>query len=196
MDKKDKRTTGVTGLDYPLDGGFPVGESIIVYAHPLAGIDHMARQFWQPEDSGEEGTYLMLDAESLSGMMDARDMSLDEITGAMKGQRIIVDSLSTLILNHGRDRAIDFVKKDIKPVLSKKSNVLFTLYKDLHKSEDIILIMRAADVFVELREQILGNEVERTFWIRKIRGQAVPQRVIPFLINEKGLELSTTSRVI
>ena len=197
MEKKEKRTTGVTGLDYPLDGGFPVGESIVVYAHPLSGLDLMARQFWRPEDSTDEGSYLMLDAEPMEGMerLDSKT-PLEEIVKKMKGSRIIIDSLSTLILTHGRERALEFIKKDIKEVLSSGSNVMFTLYKDLHSEEDIILLMRAADVFVELREQILGSEVERTFWIRKIRGQAVPQRVIPFLITEKGLELSTTSRVI
>ena len=169
----------------------------MVYAHPLSGLDLMARQFWRPEDSTDEGSYLMLDAEPMEGMerLDSKT-PLEEIVKKMKGSRIIIDSLSTLILTHGRERALEFIKKDIKEVLSSGSNVMFTLYKDLHSEEDIILLMRAADVFVELREQILGSEVERTFWIRKIRGQAVPQRVIPFLITEKGLELSTTSRVI
>ncbi|MDD1671401.1 MAG: hypothetical protein LUO82_00145 [Methanomicrobiales archaeon] len=201
MEEKKKRTTGVTGLDLPLAGGFPFGESIIVYGHPLSGVDHMARQFWNPEDSDDKGTYLMLDEmlseEHPEGMIDGSKMTLSQILAKMDGSRIILDSLSTLILRDGTEKVLDFLRNHVRPMMKKTdANVMFTLYKDLHDESDIVLLMREADVFVELREQILGNEVERTFWIRKIKGLAVPQRVIPFLITEKGLELSTTSRVI
>ena len=37
------------------------------------------------------------------------------------------------------------------------------------------------------------NEIERQLAVHKITGMAVPRRLIPFLINEKGIELSTTS---
>ncbi len=57
-------------------------------------------------------------------------------------------------------------------------------------------MMRAADVFIVLRQEIHGNEFERTLAIEKIRGANVPQRVIPYHIIAKGLELSTTSRVV
>jgi archaellum biogenesis ATPase FlaH len=195
---KDRRTTGVTGLDFPLDGGFPTGTSIIVYGHPLSGVDLMAKQFWKPEsdESKEEGIYLVLDEDPESGMVDAKKMPLEEIASIMKGDRIVIDSLSTLIMNYGAQSVLNFMRINVKDILKKGPNVMLTLYRDLHKDEEILLLMRACDIFVELREQTLGNEVERTFWIRKIKGQRLPQRVIPFLITEKGLELSTTSRVV
>lgn len=40
------------------------------------------------------------------------------------------------------------------------------------------------------------NEIERQLAVHKLKGMAVPRRLIPFLINEKGIELSTTSRVV
>ncbi|MDD1673423.1 MAG: hypothetical protein LUP99_03335 [Methanomicrobiales archaeon] len=205
MEKIERRTTGVTGLDFPLDGGFPVGTSIIVYGHPLSGVDLMAKQFWKPETSEEkeEGTYLILDEDPSKGMIEAGEMDLQKIAKKIEhirdkkeGSRIIVDSLSTLIRKYGAEDVLTFVRKDIKETLNKGPNVMFTLYEGLHKEEELLLIMRAVDIFVQLRESILGNEVERTFWIRKIKGQKIPQRVVPFLITEKGLELSTTSRVI
>jgi KaiC/GvpD/RAD55 family RecA-like ATPase len=198
VDEKKRRTTGVTGLDFPLEGGFPIGTSIIVYGHPLSGVDLMAKQFWRPEtaDEKEEAVYMILDEDPAEGMIDAKELSLREIAGKMKGSRIIVDSLSRIMLIHGNDKALDFMRNDVRAVLEKGANVMLTLYKDLHKEEDMILIMRSADIFIELGEKIQGNEIERTFWIRKIKGQKIPQRVIPFLITEKGLELSTTSRVV
>jgi KaiC/GvpD/RAD55 family RecA-like ATPase len=198
VDEKKRRTTGVTGLDFPLEGGFPIGTSIIVYGHPLSGVDLMAKQFWRPEtaEEKEEAVYMILDEDPAEGMIDAKELSLREIAGKMKGSRIIVDSLSRIMLIHGNDKALDFMRNDVRAVLEKGANVMLTLYKDLHKEEDMILIMRSADIFIELGEKIQGNEIERTFWIRKIKGQKIPQRVIPFLITEKGLELSTTSRVV
>ncbi len=205
MDKKERRTTGVSGLDFPLDGGFPVGTSIVVYGHPLSGVDLMAKQFWKPENSEEkeEGTYMILDEEPSEGMIDVKDLTLDKIAKKIEhvrdkkeGSRIIVDSLSTLIRKYGADNVLTFLRNDIKETLKEGPNVMFTLYEGLHKEEELLLIMRAVDIFVQLREDILGNEVERTFWIRKIKGQKVPQRVVPFLITEKGLELSTTTRVV
>ncbi len=198
MDEKQRRTTGVTGLDFPLEGGFPVGTSIIVYGHPLSGVDLMAKQFWKPEsaEETEDSIYMVLDEDPLEGMIDAKDRSLKEIASTMKGSRIIIDSLSRIMLIHGNDKALEFMRKDVKSALNKGANVMLTLYKDLHPAEDMILLMRSADIFIELDEKIQGNEIERTFWIRKIKGQKVPQRVIPFLITEKGLELSTTSRVV
>ena len=205
MEKIERRTTGVTGLDFPLDGGFPVGTSIIVYGHPLSGVDLMAKQFWKPETSEEkeEGTYMILDEDPSKGMIEAGEMDLqkiakkiEQIRDKKEGSRIIIDSLSTLIRKYGAEDILTFIRKDIKETLNKGPNVMFTLYEGLHKEEELLLIMRAVDIFVQLRESILGNEVERTFWIRKIKGQKIPQRVVPFLITEKGLELSTTSRVI
>jgi KaiC/GvpD/RAD55 family RecA-like ATPase len=198
VDEKQRRTTGVTGLDFPLEGGFPFGTSIVVYGHPLSGVDLMAKQFWRPEniDEKEEGVYMILDEDPSKGMIDAKELSLPEIAKKMNGPRIIIDSLSGIMLTHGAKKAQDFMRGEVKATLEKGSNVMLTLYKDLHKTEDLILLMRSADIFIELEEKIQGNEVERTFWIRKIKGQKVPQRVIPFLITEKGLELSTTSRVV
>ena len=199
MDEITRRTTGVTGLDFPLEGGFPTGTSIIVYGHPLSGIDLMAKQFWRPEtgeEKEEEGAYLILDEDPREGMEDINDLPLEKIAKKMKGNRIVIDSLSRIMLIHGTESALTFMRKDVKNILKTGANVMLTLYQDLHKPEDMVLLMRSADIFVELREQIQGNEVERTFWIRKIKGQKVPQRVVPFLITEKGLELSTTSRVV
>jgi KaiC/GvpD/RAD55 family RecA-like ATPase len=192
--KKDKRTTGVTGLDHPLDGGFPIGARIVFYGPPLSGLDLMARQFWQVEEG--KSTYFMLDAEVEPGMLDATGMDLEELVASMSGNRVVVDSLSALIVNHGFDAAYAFVTKDTLEVLGRGANILYTLYPGLHPAWDEIRLMRAADVVITLREALHGNEFERTLSVQKMKGGQVPQRAIPYHFIPKGVELSTTSRVI
>ncbi len=193
---KKRRSTGIGGLDFLMDGGFPTGESIVVYGTPLTGVDLMARQFWQPPDSVEEGTYLITEGEPSEQMVDIRKTPIEKILPLMKGSRIVIDSLSGLILRDGIDRVLEFIRKDVHAVLEKDANVMMILYSGVHPPLEEYLVMRATDIFVELRENILGNEIERTFVIHRIRGAAAPQRVTPFLISEKGLELSTTTRVV
>ncbi len=194
MKTAGKRSTGINGLDLILDGGYPAGTRIVIYSSPLLGIDLMAGQFWRSER--EEATYLMLDGSVEEEMVDARTLGLDEIKRLMTGERIVVDSLSTLILKYGIDDTITSIMREVSEVLRSGSNILYLMYQGLHSPADEIRIMREADIFIVLSEVLHGNEFERTLSIRKIRGRDVPQRAVPFHIAATGLELSTTSRVV
>lgn len=198
MEKIEKRTTGIGGLDFALDGGFPIGSSIIAYGSPKTGIDLMAKQFWKSESGAEKNSYFVLDQDPETDMIDIRDDSikLSDIGKQMKGDRIIIDSLSSLIQKYKIKPVLTFIKDEVRTQLDRGANVLFTLYPGMQERDEEVLVMRATDIFVELREQILGNEIERTFVIYRLKGMATPQRVIPYLITEKGLELSTTTRVV
>ena len=159
----------------------------------VSGNDLMALQFWQSE--GEEGTYIMLDAEVRPGMVDGRGFTADEFLTNLNGQKLVIDSLSSMILKFGIDAAIKFILSARDIAFTRKANVVFTFYPD-HPRVEEILVMRAVDVILELKEVIFMNEIERQLAVHKITGMAVPRRLIPFLINEKGIELSTTSRVV
>ena len=189
-----RRTTGIGGLDYALEGGFPTGTSIVAFGSPISGLDLMARQFWKTED--EQGTYLMIDAPVVTEMVDVKETPLPGLSDLMKKDRIVVDSLSSLVLNHGIDAAVKFMTADTREIRERGSNILFVFYAHLHSPVEEMRIIRAADVFIELRQTVHGNEVERSLAIHKIKGSAVPERLVPFIITEKGLELSTTSRVV
>ncbi|MDD1715407.1 MAG: hypothetical protein LUQ01_00250 [Methanolinea sp.] len=194
MAKDSRRSTGISGLDLAIEGGFPHGASIIVEGSPLTGIDHMARQFWKVEN--EPGTYLMLDGEVEPGMTDARAITLDQFPSHCKGDRVVIDSLSSLILKYGIDPAIicmDAIRKD---AAARNANTMFILYSELHPAPEEIRILRLADVVIELKEVIFMNEIERQLAVHKIRRGQVPKRLIPFNITDKGIELSTTSRVV
>ena len=108
--KVKKRTTGIVGLNLLLDGGFPEGTVIMIYGTPLAGVDLSAKQFWQAE-GGEEGTYLINEGDVETGMIDALDLHPEMYIPQMAGCRIIVDSLSTIIIKYGIEEALKFLRK-------------------------------------------------------------------------------------
>jgi KaiC/GvpD/RAD55 family RecA-like ATPase len=189
----EKRSTGIPSLDHVLSGGFPKGTSIVVFGSALSGMELLARQFWQQDANG---SYFITDADPLPGMIDARAVSLEKFLELGRGERVIVDSLSSVILKYGIDTVMKFVSICEKDTEKRKSNYLFLVYKGLHAPIEEIRISRAADVFLELKELYEGVEIEHSLVVHKIRGMDVPTRAIPLLIKEHGLEISTTSRVV
>lgn len=194
MARDNKRSTGIAGLDLTMDGGYLQGTSIVILGTPLSGIDHMARQFWSVER--DSASYLMIDGEIEPGMSDARDITPQNLLTECKGDRVVVDSLSSIILRYGFDEGISCMASAKEEVCSRNGNIMFILYAELHKTQEEIRILRMADVVVELKEVIFMNEIERQLAVHKVKNMAVPKRLIPFNITEKGIELSTTSRVV
>jgi KaiC/GvpD/RAD55 family RecA-like ATPase len=189
----EKRSTGIPSLDHVLAGGFLKGTSIVVYGSGTSGIELLARQFWQQDGNG---SYFITDAEPLPGMIDARTVSLEKYLELGRGERVIVDSLSSVILKYGIDTAMKFVSICAKDTEKRKSNYLFLVYKGLHAPVEEIRINRSADIILEFREEFEGVEIAHSMIVHKIRGMDVPTRAIPLLLKETGLEISTTSRVV
>jgi len=190
-----RRTTGIVGLNLLLDGGFPEGTLIMLYGTPVAGVDLAANQFWKGEE-GEEGTYLMNDGDVDVGMIDATEMHPDLYLTQMAGKRIIVDSLSTLIVKYGIDVALKFLRNSRDEMRKRNANMVFVVYTGIHPPIDMTRIMRAADVVIEFKTEIHQAEIERTLAVQKIKDAAAPQRLLPFIITDRGIEASTTSRVV
>ncbi len=178
-----------------MDGGFPEGTLILALGSPLSGLDWMARQFWEAEE-GKKGAYLIFDEEPGPGMTDAREILPDMLPDFFTGDRIVVDSVSSLLLKSGLDQTLQCIKKLKQEVKSRGANAMITMYAGVHSPEEETRILRAADVVIELRVVILHNMIERQVVVYKIKGAAVPWRVVPFIITDKGIELSTTSRVV
>ncbi len=189
-----KRITGVLGLDPVLDGGYPPGTTIIVMGSVLSGVELLARQFWK---SGEEsGTYLMLDTDPDKGMTDARNLAPGQFPPLFAGQRIIIDSLSSIVLHHGIEEASSIMAAARAETARTDANVMFIFYTGIHKPAEEIQLLRMADVVIELKQVVFVTEIERQLAVHKIKNNQVPKRLIPFNITEKGIELSTTSRVV
>jgi KaiC/GvpD/RAD55 family RecA-like ATPase len=190
-----KRTTGIVGLNLLLDGGFPEGTLIMIYGTPVAGVDLAAFQFWKGEE-GEEGTYLMNDGDVDVGMIDATEMHPDLYLTQMAGSRIVVDSLSTIIVKYGIDVALKFLRHAREEMRKRNSNMIFVVYTGIHLPIEMTRIMRAADIVIEFKTEITQSDIERTLAVHKIKDAAAPQRLLPFIITDKGIEASTTSRVV
>ncbi|HUK38087.1 MAG TPA: hypothetical protein VLV30_03115 [Methanomicrobiales archaeon] len=189
----DKRSTGIASLDHVLAGGFLKGTSVVIFGTAVSGMELLARQFWQQDGNG---SYLITDAEPLPGMIDARAVSLEKYLELGRGERVVVDSLSSVILKYGIDTAMKFLSICAKDTEKRKSNYLFLVYKGLHSPLEEIRISRVADIVLEFKEEYDGIEIAHTMIVHKIRGMDVPTRAIPLLIKENGLDISTTSRVV
>jgi KaiC/GvpD/RAD55 family RecA-like ATPase len=193
--KVKKRTTGIVGLNLLLDGGFPEGTLIMIYGTPVAGVDLAALQFWKAE-GGEEGTYLMNDGDVEVGMIDATEMHPDLYMTHMAGRRIVVDSLSTIIVKYGIDASLKFLRNAREEMRKRNANLVFVVYTGIHQPIDMTRIMRAADLVIEFKTEINQSDIERTLAVHKIKDAAAPQRLLPFIITDRGIEASTTQRVV
>ena len=193
--KVKKRTTGIVGLNLLLDGGFPEGTLIMIYGTPLAGVDLASKQFWQAE-GGEEGTYLINEGDIETGMMDVSDIHPEMYIPQMAGGRIVVDSLSTIIIKFGIEEALKFLRKTREEMKIRGANMLFVVYTGIHTPMEMTRIMRASDLVIEFKTDIHQSDIERTLAVHKIKDAAAPQRLLPFIITDRGIEASTTSRVV
>jgi KaiC/GvpD/RAD55 family RecA-like ATPase len=192
--RQKKRSTGIVGLNLLLDGGFPEGTIIMIYGTPIAGVDLAAKQFWKVD--GEEGTYLMNDGDVESGMIDATELHPEMYMTQMAGGRIVVDSLSTIIIKYGIEEALKFLRVSREEMKKRRSNIMFVVYTGIHEPVEMTRVMRAADIVIEFSTVVSQAEIERTLAVHKMRDAASPRRLLPFLITENGIEASTTSRVV
>jgi len=190
----EMRSTGISGLDFQLDGGFPVGTSVVVYGNPLSGLEKMAKQFWMADKTGAS-SYLMIDGKVEEGMTAVKDTNPASIISMMKGNWVVVDSLSTIILNNDINAAVELITNGSAETLKNDGNVFFVLYEDLHSPLEEMRIMRAVDIFVKLTDYMHGNEIERRLAIHKIPFADTPSKTFRYNLVSEGMELSTTNRV-
>jgi KaiC/GvpD/RAD55 family RecA-like ATPase len=190
-----KRPTGIVGLNLLLDGGFPPGTLIMVYGSPTAGIDIAAKQFWRAEGD-EVGTYLMNDGDPEIGMVNVGDVHPSMYQDWMVGDRMVIDSLSSIVIKYGIDGTLQFLRKAREDVRETKANILFLVYTGVHEPIEMTRLMRLSDIVIEYKTEISQSDIMRTLAVQKIRGAAAPQRLLPFIITDNGIEASTTSRVV
>jgi KaiC/GvpD/RAD55 family RecA-like ATPase len=193
-ERPKKRSTGIVGLNLLLDGGFPIGTTIMVYGTPLAGVDLAALQFWKVD--GEEGTYLMNDGDIELGMIDASALHPEMYMTQMAGGRIVVDSLSTIVIKYGIEEALKFLRLVREEMRKRGANIMFVVYSGIHEPVEMTRIMRAADIVIEFGTEVHQVEIERTLAVQKMKDGASPRRLLPFIITDNGIEASTTSRVV
>ncbi len=191
----DKRPSGIVGLNLLLDGGFPKGTLIMVYGAPVAGIDIAAKQFWKAE--GEEaGTYLMNDGDPEIGMVNVGDVHPSMYQDWLVGDRMVIDSLSSIVIKYGIDGTLGFLRQAREEIRATNANIMFLVYDGVHAPIEMTRLMRMSDIVIEFKTEISQSDIMRTLAVQKIKGAASPQRLLPFIITERGIEASTTSRVV
>jgi len=191
---KGRTSTGINGLDLALEGGFFPGSSILVIGSATSGMDRFARQFWAI--SPETRNLFMLDGYQEEGMVYARALPAAEIFRVKEEKGLIIDSLSTLIMKDGIDPVLTGVISCREAIQACQDHAFYTLYRGLHAPYNEILLIRLCDVVIELHEEVRGNELIRALEVKKIAGMQTPGRLFPFIVTDKGIELSTTSRVV
>ena len=192
--KPKKRSTGIVGLNLLLDGGYPEGTIIMLYGTPVSGIDIAAQQFWKVE--GEEGSYLITDGDPDIGMVEVSEHHPEMYLPQMAGGKIVVDSLSPVIIKYGIDAALQFLKLAREEIRTRNANLMFLVYTGIHSPMEMTRLMRVADIVIEFTTGMSQNDIERLIAVQKIKDSAVPARLLPFNITDKGIEASTTSRVV
>ncbi|MDD4299049.1 MAG: hypothetical protein PHO78_00155 [Methanomicrobium sp.] len=193
--KSDKRSTGIIGLDFQLGGGIPKGKSLILFGDALSGMEILAEQFWHA-DKSNESTYIMIDSLPKEGMINAGELNISDLSAVLKGDWVVIDSLSSIILNFGIDAAVSFLDNGLAKIKNNGGNVLLILYSNVHARADEIKVTRHSDIFISLSNVLHGNEIERNLTINKISGADVPKRAYPYNILASVIELSTTGRVV
>jgi KaiC/GvpD/RAD55 family RecA-like ATPase len=190
-----RRHTGIIGLNLLLEGGFPEGTLIMVHGTPVSCVDLAAMQFWKA-DREESGTYLMTD-DFFSGEDEDEDENGPEsYIGQLAGSRMVVDSLSALLTRYGIERMLSFLRQAKEGVRGNRGNLMFIVYSGIHTPFEMTRLMRVADVVIEYKAEVRQILIERMLAVQKIRDGAAPSRQLPFVITEKGIEASTTSRVV
>jgi KaiC/GvpD/RAD55 family RecA-like ATPase len=129
-------------------------------------------------------------------MIDASEMHPEMYLAQMAGGRIVVDSLSAIVVKYGIDGALKFLRLARVEMKTRGANLMFIVYTGIHTPMEMTKLMRAADVVIEYKTTIQQSEIERTLAVHKIKDAAAPQRLLPFIITDKGIEASTTSRVV
>jgi KaiC/GvpD/RAD55 family RecA-like ATPase len=189
-----KRPTGIVGLNLLLEGGFPEGTLIMVHGTAVAGVDLAAQHFCNCNDE-EYGTYICPE-EMIEAAGPEAKMNPATLLEQMKGNRIVVDSLSAIIQQYGIEQTLFLLSLARDDIKKNNANLMFIIYSGVHTPMEMTRIMRVADVVIELKTQVQQAEIARTLAVQKIKGAAVPRRLLPFIITDNGIEASTTSRVV
>lgn len=190
-----RRSSGIVGLNLLLDGGFPTGTLIMIYGSPTDGIDIAAKQFWRMEGK-EVGTYLMNDGDPEIGMIDVGDVHPSMYQDWLVGDRMVIDSVSSLVLHNGIDGTLQFLLQAREEIRETRANIMFLVYTGVHTPIEMTRLMRLSDIVIEFKTEINQAEIMRTLAVQKIRKAAAPRRLLPFVITQNGIEASTTSRVV
>ncbi len=183
--------SGIDALDRQLFGGYPAGSVVLLVGSPVSGLELIAKQFCRNDS---DAVYLMMGSETEEGMINGREMDVDECLAACTGTRNVVDSVTTLSDRCGREETLRFLQI-IRQRLRTSGGVLIgTLYPGVLLPLTEALVLRSADIVIECSVIDHANSISRTCVVRKKTGE-VQDQILQYVVKEQGIEMVPTERV-
>jgi len=113
-----------------------------------------------------------------------------------KYRRGVIDSLSFFLRNYD--------VKDVSDAIENMSSIgkmaggshLLLMTRGMHDAATENAMKHIADGVIELFFKERGSELERLLVVRKMRGMLAPNKMMPFTIGPKGIDLEVMTRVL
>ncbi len=167
----------------------------MVYGTAITGVDLAALQFYKAGHE-DEGTYLKVD-DIINHEKDEKSGIRPEIfLMQLAGTRIVVDSFTSVIERYGINDTLRLLRLLKEDVQKSGADLMFIVFSGIHTPMEMTKLMREADVVIEFRLESSQAELQRTLAVQKISNAMAPSRLLPYIITDKGIEASTTSRVV
>lgn len=217
--KIDRVKTGIDGLDSLMEGGMPKGSCVMLAGGPGVGKTTICSQYiWQgmTEDekclivSTEEPVReLQIEAERFGWGFDTSKDTLDikyidhaenvlskiENINAKEYDRIAFDSISTVGMSLDNEKKFRLrVNQVIEELRGVDATILMTAEMAEESSGKISkrgIAEFVAQGVIKLDMTILGDEVERTASVRKMRATDLDVGEYSFVFTDEGIKLNT-----
>ncbi len=126
---------------------------------------------------------------AITGLSDLNQLSMifeDVLKDIGKGRkRIVVDSLSTLLLYSDPELTLKFLKDFIAAATSQKAAILMTIEEGIHDEKTLAILNYMTDGLIELKFDM----DKRFLRIMKMRDTPTSRTWSEFDITKKGIEL-------
>lgn len=126
---------------------------------------------------------------AITGLSDLNQLSMifeDIMTDVGKEKkRIVIDSLSTLLLYSDLELSLKFIKNFISTAIAQKSTILFTIEEGIHDEKTVAIINYIAEGQIDMKFEM----DKRLMRVSKMRDTAVSRKWVEFDITKKGIVL-------
>lgn len=127
---------------------------------------------------------------ALTGLSDLNQLSMifeDILNDTEKERkRIVVDSLSTLLLYSDPELSLKFLKDFIASAISQKSTILFTIEEGIHDEKTVAIVNYMSEGQIEMKFEM----DKRLMRVTKMRDTAVSRSWSEFDITKKGIVMT------
>lgn len=118
---------------------------------------------------------------------------MTETKGKKRG---IVDSLSNLLRTEEADVVIELFE-DIQMKARKHGGIyFFLLVEGMHDPTVVNTFMHIADGVLDFTTHMRGSELDNVIRVRKLRNMIYSTKMIPYVIQQKGMVVETTERIL